>query len=62
MILVFGKYRKRWYQDEPVSRVSPQAFVKLKREALAQPILIDVLEIFSGKVIDIKEISYHGYL
>ena len=59
---MFGKYRRKWHVYKPVSRVSPKEFIKLKREALAQPILIDVLEIFSGKIIDIKEIDSHGYL
>ena len=50
-------YRKRrkWYH-KPVKRVSPTQFRELRRTALAQPALIDVLEIFSGKVIEIRVI------
>lgn len=58
---MFGRYKRKWKTYKPISRVSPKEFIKLKREALAQPILIDVLEIFSGKVIDIKELDHHGH-
>lgn len=58
---MFGRYKRKWYQKKPVSRVSPSQFLELKRQALAQPILIDVLEIFSGKIIDIKELNHRGH-
>lgn len=50
--------KKKWYrrQRKTIKVVSPVEYVKLRRVALAEPLLVDILEIFNGKILEVKAI------